>query len=263
MNDQNQPERDDVEDVGAAVREGRPVRQARAYRIEVSNESLDCRAITLTDPVPLGRQILAAAGGEPVDAYSLFAILPSGDFEDIRLDEPFDLRQRGAERFVMFQTDREFKLTLDNDQLQWGKPVISGAALYKLAKAKESDAIFLEVRGGGEDRLIERTELIDLTKPGIERFYTERGLTVHVVNEDNGDEIDLPATRRVRIERLIGLIYDKFKVQRQGDDRLRCEQGGEDVLQFARLTLGEYLEAGHCKCLVWLFASGTGGASCR
>src|SRR4051794_39494085 len=148
MNDQKQPEKADVEDVGAAVREGRLVREARAYRIEVSNENLHFRSITLTDPVPLGRQILAAASSDPVDAYSLFAILPSGDFEDIRLDEPFDLRQRGAERFVMFQTDREFKLTLDNDQVQWGKPVISGAALYKLAKAKEGDAIFLEVHGG-------------------------------------------------------------------------------------------------------------------
>lgn len=262
MNDQRQSDQGDIEDVGAAVREGRPLRPARAYRIEVSNESLQFRSITLTDPVPLGRQILAAAGSEPVDGYSLFAILPSGDFEDVRLDEPFDLRQRGAERFVMFQTDREFKFTLENDQVQWGKPVISGAALYQLGHAKAGDAIFLDVRGG-EDRLIERTDLVDLTAPGIERFYIERRITVHVVNEDNGEEIDLPATRRVRIERLISVIYDKFHVQRQPDDRLRCEQGGEDVFQFAQLTLGEYLDAGHCKCLVWLFASGTGGASCR
>src|SRR5690606_25144415 len=112
---------------------------------EVSDESLHFRSVTLTDPVPLGRQILAAAGGEPVDGYSLFAILPSGDFEDIRLDEPFDLRQRAAERFVMFQTDREFKFTLENDQVQWGKPVISGAALHQLGHAKPGDAVFLDV----------------------------------------------------------------------------------------------------------------------
>lgn len=123
-------------------------------------------------------------------------------------------------------------------------------------------AFQLDVRGG-EDWLIERTELIDLTAPGIERFYTQRRITVHVVNEDNGEEIDLPANRRTHIERLSGVIYDEFNVQRQPDDRLRGEQGGEDVLQFAQLTLGEYLDAGHCKCLVWLFASGTGGASCR
>jgi hypothetical protein len=109
MNDQSMTH-DDVEDVGHAIREGRPVREARAYRIEVSNETLLFQFVVLTDPVPLGRQILSAAGGDPVDSYSLFAILPSGDFEDIRLDESYDLRARGAERFVMFQTDREFKL---------------------------------------------------------------------------------------------------------------------------------------------------------
>jgi len=255
-------DRDDIGDVDAEVREGRSLRHAEAYRIEVSDESLQFRPIRLSDPVPLGRQILAAAGSDPVDEYSLFAILPSGDFEDVRLDEPFDLRNRGAERFVMFRTDREFKFTLENDQVRWGKPVISGAVLYQLGNAKEGDSIFQDKRGG-EDRLIERTDLIDLMAPGIERFYIERRTIVHVVNEDNGEEIDLPAPRRVPIERLISVIYEKFNLQFQPDDRLRCEQGGEDVFQFAQLTLGEYLDAGHCKCLVWLFASGTGGASCR
>jgi hypothetical protein len=54
--------------------------------------------------MPLGRQILAAAGVDVRCEHSLFAILPSGDFEDIRLDEPFDLRGRGVEQFVAFRT---------------------------------------------------------------------------------------------------------------------------------------------------------------
>jgi hypothetical protein len=28
------------------------------------------------------------------------------------------------------------------------------------------------------------------------------------------------------------------------------------------LTIGQYLEAGHCDCLIWCFVGGTGGASC-
>lgn len=180
MNDQKVTEQGDVEDVGAAIREGRPVRAASAYRIEVANETLDFRSVTLTDPLPLGRQILSAAGVNPEDGYSLFAILATGDFEDVRLDEPFDLREKGAERFVMFRTDREFKLTLEDDQLQWGKPVISGAVLYKLAKATDDEEIYLDMRGG-EDRLIERTELIDLTAPGIERFIKVRKQTYEII----------------------------------------------------------------------------------
>ncbi|NVJ00809.1 multiubiquitin domain-containing protein [Myxococcus sp. AM009] len=161
----------EYDDVGAALREGRALRPARSYRILVAQGDLSFRPVDVADPVPLGRQILASVGLDPRGGFSLFAILASGDFEDLRLDEPFDLRARGAERFVAFQTDRDFKLTLDDNQLAWGKPAISGAALYTLAKVGKGQAVFLEVRGG-EDRLISPQDLIDLTAPGIERFIT-------------------------------------------------------------------------------------------
>jgi hypothetical protein len=159
----------DLDSVDEAVREGRPLRPARAYGIQFAEGNLNFRSVQVTDPIPTGRQVLAAAGLDPKDGHSLFAILPSGDFEDVRLDETFDLRERGAERFVAFQTDREYKLTLEDHQLTWGKPAINGFALYTLAQVGKDEAIFLEVRGG-EDRLIEPDALIDLTAPGIERF---------------------------------------------------------------------------------------------
>ena len=77
------------------MREGRALRPARGYRIRFAQEDLNFRPLEVTDPMPLGRRILTAAGREPVEGYSLFAILPSGDFEDVRLDEPFDLRGAG------------------------------------------------------------------------------------------------------------------------------------------------------------------------
>lgn len=159
----------DYDDLGEALREGRALRPARGYRFLFAQGDLNFRSLQVTDPVPIGRQILASAGLDPQDGHSLFAILPSGDFEDVRLDEPFDLRARGAERFVAFQTDRIFKLTVNEAQLEWGKPVISGAVLYGLAKPGDAEALFLDVPGD-EDRLIEAADLIDLTKPGIERF---------------------------------------------------------------------------------------------
>jgi hypothetical protein len=161
----------DYDDLGEALREGRALRAARSYRILYAQGDLDFRTLSVDDPLPLGRQILTTAGLDPRDGYSLFAILPNGDFEDVRLDEPFDLRERGAERFVAFQADRDFKLTLNDHQLAWGKPAINGGALYTLATVGENEAVFLEVRGG-EDRLIDRDELIDLRVPGIERFIT-------------------------------------------------------------------------------------------
>ncbi len=159
----------EFDDVGDALREGRALRPARGYCFRYAQGDLNFRDLIVADPVPLGRQILTSAGVDPGDGYSLFAILATGDFEDVRLDEPFDLRGKGAERFISFQTDRDFKLTLRDHQLEWGKPAVSGAILYSLGKVVEGEAVFLEVRGG-QDRLIEPSDLIDLTAPGIERF---------------------------------------------------------------------------------------------
>lgn len=205
MNDQTVSEPDDVEDICAAVQEGRPVRAARSYRIAVSDERLNFQTVTVTDPVPLGRQILAAAGFNPHDGYSLFGILHTGEFEDVRLDEPFDLRGRGIERFVAFRTDRDFKLTVNDAQLDWGKPAISGAALYVLAKVADEEAVFLEVRGG-EDRLIERDELIDLTAPGIERFITgpKPTATIEIIVNTRPK---LVTNREVTFEQIVELAY--------------------------------------------------------
>ena len=195
----------DYDDLGDALRERRPLRPARGYRIHVAQGDLNFAPFTVGDPVPLGRQILEAARLEPGEGYSLFGILPSGDFEDIRLDEPFDLRERGAERFVAFQTDRDFKLAVNEDQLEWGKPVISGAVLYKLAEPGEDEGVFLEVRGG-EDRLIEPGELIDLNTPGVERFITApKGPTTYDIRVNSR-----PRTvndRRVTFEQVVQLAF--------------------------------------------------------
>lgn len=155
---------------GGAEREALP-QVDRSLRILVSDETLDFRPFTLDDPVPLGRQILAVAGYEPLHEYSLFTILPTGDFEDVRLDETFDLRGKGAERFVAFRSDRSFRFTLNDREIRWGFPTLTGKALYALAKPSDDQGIFLDVRGG-EDRLIDVCDTVELGDPGVERFYT-------------------------------------------------------------------------------------------
>jgi hypothetical protein len=166
MNSEN---KHDIDDVGEAIRENRPLHAARGYRIKIAQGDLNFRPVVVDDPFPLGRQILEASGFDSRRDYSLFAILPSGDFEDVRLDEKMDLCVRGAERFVAFQTDRTFKLILDGRQVEWGKPILSGAVLYKLGNVSGDQAAFLSVPGGC-DKLVEPTDLIDLNAPGVEKF---------------------------------------------------------------------------------------------
>lgn len=166
----NHPE-SSYDDVGTAIREGRPLHPSGPYRIFVAGADLNFRSVLVADPVPLGRQLLASAGLDPQKGYSLLAILTSGDFEDVRLDEPFDLRGRGAERFVTFDTDRTFKFTLNERQLMWGNPDIPGSALYLLGNVGDGDAVFRDVRGGA-DHLVEPSDIINLSAAGIERFIT-------------------------------------------------------------------------------------------
>lgn len=192
----------DYDDVGDALREGRSLRPARGYRFLLAQGDLNFLSRQVSDPVPLGRQLLEAATLDPQDGYSLFAVLPSGDFEDVRLDEPFDLREHGTERFVAFLTDRDFKLTLNDDELRWGKPVISGTVIYGLAKPGDGEGIFLEVPGG-EDRLIEPGELIDLAEAGIERFITAR-LTFEIIVNSRPRTVD---ARTVTFEQIVQLAF--------------------------------------------------------
>ena len=89
----------------------------------------------------------------------------------------------------------------------------------------------------------------------------EPRLKVMVHNEDDGESYTLHVTRSETLAKAIERLYkDKLRLERQPDDRLRCESGGEDVFQFEGLTFKEYIEAGHCPELNWLFAGGTGGA---
>lgn len=143
----------------------------RGFQIAVAQGDLNFQPLVLDDPVPLGRQILALAGATPVDEFSLVAILPTGEFEDLRLDEPYDLRAQGTERFVAFRTDRLFKFTLDGRAIAWGMPSLPASVLYALAAVGEDQAVFLDARGG-TDRLIEHGDTLDLSAPGVERFVT-------------------------------------------------------------------------------------------
>ena len=184
------------EDVGEAVR-------TRLFRIEVADSNLQFKKLAVDDPVPLGRQILVAAGAEPIEDYSLFALLPAGDFEDVRLDEPFDLRAPGVERFVMFSTDRLYKFAIDQHQMEWGKPIISGKILRELAKLAPGYVLYQEVRGG-QDIEIHDTDLIDLSKPGVERF-------ISVIPETTEGLLALPSIDREYLA-AHGIAYDLVSV---------------------------------------------------
>jgi hypothetical protein len=160
------------DDVGDAIREGRALREAAAYRIRFGLDGLTFRNINVPDPVPTGRQILAGAGLDHRADYILYAYLDTGDFEDVRLDEPFDLRGRGAERFIAFKSDRDFKFSLNDRQLAWGNVPTCWAASCTTSPTRRRTRRCSWRSAAVKTGSSSRTTAINLDAPGIERFIT-------------------------------------------------------------------------------------------
>ncbi|GJD34008.1 multiubiquitin domain-containing protein [Methylobacterium aerolatum] len=151
-----------------APHHGRPAR----YKVEIGDENLNFRTVEIDDPVPTGRQLIKAAGAHPVEDYVASAFMPDGTLEDLRLDELFDLRERGVERVIVVRTDRSFRFLIDGKDMEWPKPVVSGLVLKRLAGVDPArHDVYQEIRGA-DDVLVRNTDLVDLTKPGVERFFT-------------------------------------------------------------------------------------------
>lgn len=138
---------------------------------------IDDQRRVVNDPVIAGTQLLEEAGKRPVDEFLIFQLVYGGQLEEIRLDETVDLRQPGIERFITCQSDRSFRLVIDGRRFEWGKPLISGLELKRLAGVDPASyGVWLELRGA-EDRPIANNEFVDLQGQGVERFFTGKKTT--------------------------------------------------------------------------------------
>ena len=88
----------------------------------------------------------------------------------------------------------------------------------------------------------------------------DRTRVVTIDNRDSGDTIRIRRKVTDTVGSVITAMYEEFRRSRDAEDRLVCRHNGQDVFQFAALTLEEYLHRGHCQDLHWTFAGGTGGA---
>jgi len=162
----------EAEDLEACAKEGRKPKATGPYRILIGNDRLEFVPYQIDDPIATGRQLLDLAKCRPADEHILFQLLHDGLLEEIRLEETTDLRERGIEKFIAFRSDRSFRFLLDGRQFEWGGTYITGLTLKKLAEVDPAThGVWLVVRGH-EDRKIGNNELVDLSEPGVEKFFT-------------------------------------------------------------------------------------------
>ena len=144
----------------------------RRFRVVVAKANFDFQAFAMDDPKPTGRQLLDAAGFRPPEEHLLFQVLDDGALEERRLDETVELREKGAERFIAFRSDRSFRVEVDRRRFEWGAFELTGLIAKQMVGADPAcTGVWLE-RRDGPDLYIGDSEIVKLTAEGVEKLRT-------------------------------------------------------------------------------------------
>ncbi|MFW5393263.1 multiubiquitin domain-containing protein [Yersinia sp. 2544 StPb PI] len=173
MNNSNSPSQEFVEreDIALSRREGRQLRLAHHYLIEVLDPNWHGSVIEITDPVPTGRQILTDAGKNPAEQYMLLMVDEKGVLTEVNLEDQVDVYNQGVEQFIFFESDRLFYVSLNGQRFPWGQSHIRENVLRKIGKIPDNCSIWLEHQHR-PDELLEEGQSVNLDEPGLEKLYT-------------------------------------------------------------------------------------------
>lgn len=150
------------EDVGVAIR----------HTIDIADQTLTYRQVSIDDFTPTGAQLAIVAGFKSVDGVSVLQVLATGDLEDVRPNETVDLRREEG-RFVIVESDRAYRLTIDVQCFDWPCRIVSGGLLRKLGQVPADKAIYFE-RQDQPDRFLGDHDLVDLDAAGVEAFVSRK-----------------------------------------------------------------------------------------
>lgn len=158
--------------------------------IEIAGTDLAFRSVKLDTDSPTGSQIAKAAGFNADQHPYIYQWRPDGDLEDIRPTEEADLDN--GTRFLVAESDRTHRITVDDEQFDWPAQIISGAVLRKLGKVPAGKVIFFE-RTDEPDRLVGDGDLVNLDAEGVEEFKSGKPPTWKLKVQDVQVEFDTPS----------------------------------------------------------------------
>lgn len=145
---------------------------AAGHMVEVADQTLTYRQVRVEDITPTGAQLAIAAGFKSVNDVSVLHVLANGELEDVRPAETVDLC-REERRFVIVESDRAYRLTIDGQRFDWPCRIVSGGLLRKLGQVPADRAIYFE-RQDEPDRLVGDHDLVDLDAAGVEAFVSRK-----------------------------------------------------------------------------------------
>lgn len=115
-----------------------------------------------------GEDILAATGRSVTADQIVLQLLHSGGLESIRLDERVNLT--AGNKFVMANSDRTFRFTIDDKLYEWPYRLISGEIVGALLGNQPE--LEINLLGHGTTTPVLPKDLVDLSQPGVEKFVT-------------------------------------------------------------------------------------------
>lgn len=142
------------------------------HTIAIAGLSLAFQEFKIFDASPTGAQLAAMAGFKPEQQATVLEVLANGELEDLRPDEQTNLR-KSTGRFVIVESDRSYKLTIEAVRFEWPCRVVSGGQLHKLGRVSPEHEIYLDLPGN-VDRVVQEHDLIDLDSPQVESFKTRK-----------------------------------------------------------------------------------------
>ena len=108
--------------------------------------------------------------GLPLDCELFLDIIEPWKDDAIQNDEVVDLARPGIEQFYIKQ---KLKYSIDGKNFETDKQYIRGSQIRSQGNIADNFQIFLDNKQPWDDELIEDNEIVDLARPGKEKFYSK------------------------------------------------------------------------------------------
>lgn len=117
--------------------------------------------------------------GLPLDCELFLDIVEPWKDDAILNDETVDLGRPGIEQFYIKQ---KLKYSIDGKNFETYKQYIKGSQIRRQGNIAADFQIYLDNKQPWEDDLIEDNEIVDLARPGKEKFYSkEKSFSIEII----------------------------------------------------------------------------------
>ena len=114
---------------------------------------------------------LKEIGGIPLDTELYLSISKPYKDELIENDKQVNLARPETEYFFV---KKKLEFSINNQPFTWYKQYIRGIQIRELGNIPTEDDIFLDIPGDWQDDQITDDEVVDLARPGREKFFSKK-----------------------------------------------------------------------------------------